>query len=115
MNQMKLKRVILTLLVAGIILGSSNSFAAVASGSSATCSLGGKKCVDSAFVDSIYGYYYQLSMKCDSSSKYQTMAVLRGRPRYDQPAKWVMYPALKCPIGKSVSKRYDVYSYAKSH
>ena len=61
MNQMKLKRVILTLLVAGIILGSSNSFAAVASGSSATCSLGGKKC------------------------------------------------------GKSVSKRYDVYSYAKSH
>lgn len=110
----KLKRMIVTFAIIGVVLGGIEVMAAVVSGPTIKCSLGGAKSVDSDFMDSS-GHYYTLSMTCSSNSAYGTMSVLRGRPVYYQSAEWLMYPALKCSKGGKNSGKYDVYTYAKNH
>lgn len=83
-----------------------------------SCSLNGAKQTDANFVDSC-GDYVTLSMKCTAGSAYGTMAVVRGRktmPGYlDTGATWLMYPALKCGIGKSNTTKRNIHEYAKNH
>lgn len=77
------------------------------------CSLEGKKCVDSKFADSV-GDYVTITQSCSKTSKYGSMAVVRGIPKYDSgDAKWLMYPAQKCAKGKTVSERRNIRLYAE--
>lgn len=113
---LKQKRFIASLMIAGTIFCASTSMAAV----STSCSLNGAKCVDATFKASTAGSYVTLSMKCNSGSSYGTMAVIRGRKVYpgsslDNDVIWLMYPALKCNIGKTASAKRNINTYAKSH
>lgn len=79
------------------------------------CTLNGKKCVDSKFVDCV-GDYVTLTQSCTKGSKYGSMAVVRGTTKYDGTSvKWLMSIAQKCAKGGTASDRYDIYSYAKKH
>lgn len=110
----KFRRVIVSLAIVGMVFSVSDAFAAVAHGTRVSCSLSGKQRIDSAFMDSLFEVY-KLEMSCISTSKHPAMAVLRGRPKYDRAAVWVMNPAMKCSIGGKNSGKYNVYEYAKSH
>ena len=90
------------------------AFAAISYDTKVSCSLNGKQRVDSAFMDSLFEIY-KLDMSSKTSSRHPAMAVLRGRPKYDRAAVWVMNPAMKCSIGGKNSGKYNVYEYAKSH
>lgn len=83
-----------------------------------SCSLNGAKQTDATFVNSA-GYYVTLSMKCTAGSAYGTMAVIRGRETYpayaDNAGTWLMYPALKCAIGKSNTTKRNIHEYANNH
>lgn len=77
------------------------------------CSLESKKRADSKFADSV-GNKVRLSQSCTKSSKYGSMAVVRGTPKYDSgDVKWLMNPAQKCAKGDTVAREYDIYDYAK--
>ena len=110
----KFKRMIVSLAVIGMVFSVSDAFAAVAHDTKVSCSLNGKQRVDSAFMDSLFEIY-KLDMSSKTSSRHPAMAVLRGRPKYDRAAVWVMNPAMKCSIGGKNSGKYNVYEYAKSH
>lgn len=111
-----IKRMIVTFVILFVVMAGIQANAAVShNGRSVNCELNAKKKVDSAFMDSVYGHCYILSLSCTPHSAHGVMAVLRGRQRYDKDAVWVMYPALTCSKGKVVSSKYDVYAYARDH
>ena len=110
----KFRRVIVSLAIVGMVFSVGEAFAAISYDTKVSCSLNGKQRVDSAFMDSLFEIY-KLDMSSKTSSRHPAMAVLRGRPKYDRAAVWVMNPAMKCSIGGKNSGKYNVYEYAKSH
>ena len=110
----KFRRVIVSLAIVGMVFSVGEAFAAISYDTKVSCSLNGKQRVDSAFMDSLFEIY-KLDMSSKTSSSHPAMAVLRGRPKYDRAAVWVMNPAMKCSIGGKNSGKYNVYEYAKSH
>lgn len=114
----RFRQTAIAFVVAGLIFCCSEALAKVVYTSIVSCSLSGNKVNDSDFMESSHGSYHQLTLKCSKSSKYGIMGVLRGKPTAttsDSSAVWVMYPALKCSIGITASKRYDTYSFAQNH
>ncbi len=110
----KFRRVIVSLAIVGMVFSVGEAFAAISYDTKVSCSLNGKQRVDSAFMDSLFEIY-KLDMSSKTSSRHPAMAVLRGRPKYDRAAVWVMNPAMKCSIGGKNSGKYNVYEYAKNH
>ena len=110
----KFRRVIVSLAIVGMVFSVGEAFADISYDTKVSCSLNGKQRVDSAFMDSLFEIY-KLDMSSKTSSRHPAMAVLRGRPKYDRAAVWVMNPAMKCSIGGKNSGKYNVYEYAKSH
>lgn len=112
---LKQKKCFISLAIAGLIFCTSTSIAAT----STSCTLNGKKCEDATFVNS-EGDYVTLTMSCNSSSQFGTMAVIRGRKNLptsnmDKEGVWLMYPALKCSIGKTASAKRNIRAYAETH
>lgn len=108
----KLKKGISLCVVLCMVFGAASAWAAVRTG----CSLEGRKVVDSAFVDSVGGTRARLTQSCASDSEYGTMAVVRGKTKYDAgTAVWLMYPAQKCAKGRTKSTVYNILDYARSH
>lgn len=112
----KFKRILAVIASIGIVFGA-NEALAVATYASMHVALNEKKYADSEVKGrETNASYYKLYMSCNSSSKFGTMAVLRGRPQLTNGTfEWIMNPALKCAKGNTSTKCYNVEAYAASH